>query len=90
MLPSHQSEYLCELNPVWDMDAQEYISPYGRFAKNDNFWNETINCRIYPYTVPGTTERELCRNALPEVRILAGEDFMRPRLLAGSAPDASS
>eukprot|EP01042_Synura_sphagnicola_P036458 gene36458-biopygen6255 len=81
ILPSYQSAYLCTLDPEWDVDAQEYTSCYGRFA-NDNFKDKTINCRLCPYTAPGSKERKLYLIALPGVRILPGEE-----LYASYGPD---
>ena len=81
ILPSYQSAYLCTLDPEWDIDAQEYTSCYGRFA-NDNFQDKTINCRLCPYTAPGSKERKLYLIALPGVRILPGEE-----LYASYGPD---
>ena len=81
ILPSYQSAYLCTLDPEWDIDAQEYTSCYGRFA-NDNFNDKTINCRLCPYTAPGSKERKLYLIALPGVRILPGEE-----LYASYGPD---
>ena len=74
ILPSYQSAYLCELDSEWDIDAQDYTSCYGRFA-NDNFHDKTINCRLCPYTVPGTSQRKLLLIALPGVGILPGEEL---------------
>ena len=81
ILPSYRSAYLCILDPEWDIDAQEYTSCYGRFA-NDNFKDKTINCRLCPYTAPGSKERKLYLIALSGVRILLGEE-----LYASYGPD---
>ena len=60
---------------------REYTSCYGRFA-NDNFKDKTINCRLCPYTAPGSTVRKLYLIALPGVRIHPGEE-----LYASYGPD---
>ena len=71
---SYKSAYVCALNNGWDIDAEEYTSCYGRFV-NDNFAENTINCRLCPYTIPGTNDTRLFIVALPGIQIVAGEEL---------------